>query len=118
MKPDKRSETDVLIATPDPQGDQPRRMNRYDQRIVTGADLDCTACQQLTCVVAGQNEFTQPLQRDQQQNGRCEAHAACRNATQLAVKPGPSAVSSERAGSPRAMARSSTNRTVGADMLP
>ena len=111
-------ENDVLIAAPDPQGDQPRRMNRHDQRIVTGADLDRAARQQPARVVAGQNELTQSLQRDQQENGRREAHAACRNATQLAVKPGPSAVSSDRAGRPRAMARSSTNRTVGADMLP
>ena len=62
-------ENDVLIAAPDPQGDQPRRMNRHDQRIVTGADLDRTARQQPACVVAGQNEFTQSLQRDQQENG-------------------------------------------------
>jgi hypothetical protein len=62
----KSRDNDVLIAAPDPQGDQPRRMNRHDQRIVTGADLDRAARQKPAGVVAGQNEFTQSLQRDQQ----------------------------------------------------
>ena len=62
-------ENDVLITAPDPQGDKPCRMNRHEQRIVTGADLDRTACQQPAGVVAGQNELTQPLQGDQHENG-------------------------------------------------
>ena len=93
-------------------------MDQHDERIVAGADLDRAAGQQPARVVAGQNELSQALQRDQQENGGGEAHAACRNATQLAVKPGPRAVSSDRAGRPCAMARSSTNKTVGADILP
>jgi hypothetical protein len=65
----KRREDNALIAAPDPQGDQPRRMNRHDQRIVIGADLDRATRQEPTGVVAGQNKLAQSLQRDQQENG-------------------------------------------------
>ena len=93
-------------------------MQRDYQGIVAGADLDRAFCQQTFGVVAGQHQFTQPLRRDEEEDEGRDAHAACRSETQLAVKPGPSAVTSERGGRPCASARSSTNRTVGADMLP
>ena len=66
----------------------------------------------------GENEFSGALQRDKAEDEFRRTHAACRSETQLAVKPGPSAVISERAGSPLARARSRTNNTVGDDMLP
>ena len=93
-------------------------MHEHDQRIVLRVEFDCTACAQSFGVATSDNEFAEPLQRNQRQDDRREAHAACRSATQLAVKPGPSAASSDRGGSPWARARSSTKRTVGADMLP
>ena len=107
-----------MISPENPQSDQPGRVNRNDQRIMTGIDLDRTARQQRPGIVAGKDQFAQPLQRDQSKDNGSEAHAACRSATQLAVKPGPSAVSSERGGKPFAATRSSTKSTVGADMLP
>src|SRR5215813_2297354 len=93
-------------------------MNGDDQRIMRGTDLDRAARFEVFGVGMGKHQLAEPLQRHQQQDDCREAHAAFRKATQLAVKPGPSAVSSERLGSPLASARSSTNSTVGADMLP
>src|SRR6185437_15160566 len=102
----------------DPQRDQPERMNRDDQGIVRGADLDRAARHELPRIASGENELAKPLQRHQREDDGGKTHAACRRATQLAVKPGPSAVRSDRGGRPCASARSSTNSTVGADMLP
>src|SRR5882757_533383 len=82
------------------------------------ADFDGAACQQLCGVATRKREFAEALQRDHRENDGSEAHDACRSATQLAVKPGPSAVSNDRDGKPCARARSSTNRTVGDDILP
>ena len=93
-------------------------MDQHDQRIVLRVEFDCATRPQSFGVAAGENEFAEPLQRNQRQDDRGESHAACRSATQLAVKPGPSAVNSERGGRPCARARSSTKRTVGPDMLP
>src|SRR5437660_12854152 len=93
-------------------------MNGHDKRIMLSANFDRAACHQPLGVATGKNEFAQPLQRRQRKDDGGEAHAACRSATQLAVKPGPSAVSSDRGGRPAARARSSTNSTVGADILP
>ena len=93
-------------------------MHRDDKRIMTRRHLDGAARQQPFGVASGDDEFRGALQRDQGENEFGRGHAACRSATQLAVKPGPSAVNSERAGSPFAMTCSSTNRMVGDDMLP
>src|SRR6185437_13070007 len=93
-------------------------MDRNDQRIMLRRQLDRALCQQALRIIAGEHEFAGTLQRDQRQDELGQAHAACRSATQLAVKPGPSAVSKERDGRPCCRARSSTNKTVGADMLP
>ena len=63
-----------------------------------GADLKRAAREQRPGVLARKHQLAQTLQRDQCQDDGGKCHAACRNATQLAVKPGPSAVSSERGG--------------------
>lgn len=88
-------------------------MNRDDQRIVLRCDLHGAASQELSSVKARMDEFAHALQRDSAENDFSNRHAACRSETQLAVKPGPSAVNSDRAGSPFARACSSTNNTVG-----
>ncbi len=93
-------------------------MQRHQKRIVAAADLDRAFGQQTPGIVTGENEFAQTLGRDEEKNDGRRAHAARRSETQLAVKPGPSAVTSERDGRPCASARSSTKSTVGADMLP
>ena len=109
---------DFPTGTEDPQRHQPSRMHGDDKRIVRRPDLDRAARAQPLGVAAGQHKFTQPLQRHDHKDERGEAHVACRSATQLAVKPGPSEVKSDRFGRPFARSRSSTNSTVGADMLP
>ena len=114
----KRDEIDFLIPPENPECHQPGRMNRHDQRIMPRADFDSATRKQGPCIAAGKNELAQPLQRHQNENDSREAHAACRSTTQLAVKPGPSAVRSARVGKPCARARSRTNSTVGADILP
>ena len=93
-------------------------MKDDEQRVMAGADLERAALEKSHSVAAGNCKLAKPLQRDQRQYDRCGSHAVCRRATQLAVKPGPSAVSSDRRGKSFASARSSTNSTVGADMLP
>ncbi len=93
-------------------------MHGDDQEVMPGRDLDRPAGQQSVSVVTREDELSRALQRDQPENEFSRCHVACRSVTQLAVKPGPSAVNSDLAGSPFARARSSTNNTVGADMLP
>ena len=56
--------------------------------------------------------------RDERQQEAGWRHAALFRDTQLAVKPGPIAVSSVRDGSPASISRPSTKSAVGADMLP
>src|SRR3954454_7291368 len=93
-------------------------MNRDDQRIMPGCHLNGAPGEELSSVSPRDDEFARALQRDGAENEFSKRHAVCRSVTQLAVKPGPSAVNSERAGSPFARACSSTNNTVGDDMLP
>jgi hypothetical protein len=73
---------------------------------------------QSRCIVARQQKLGEALQSNGTEDDLGRRHAACLMETQLAVKPGPSAVSSERDGSPLLSTRSSTNSAVGADMLP
>src|ERR1700733_1663372 len=101
-----------------PQRDQPCRVHRDHQRVMSRGDLDGAAGLQATGVIMRKNQFSGGLRRDEAEDEFRRAHAACRSETQLAVKPGPSAVNSERAGSPLARARSRMNNTVGDDMLP
>src|SRR6204780_1848191 len=101
-----------------PERDQPAQVNGDHQRIVTGSDLDGAARHQCFCMAAGKDEFGAALGRDKREDDLRRRHAACRSETQLAVKPGPSAVRKESGGTPFARARSRMNSTVGADMLP
>ena len=75
-------------------------MHRDDQRIMPRRHFDGAARHQLAGVVACNDEFADALQRDDDENEFGRGQAACRSVTQLAVKPGPSAVSSERAAGP------------------
>ncbi len=75
-------------------------MNRDNKRIMSRRQFDGAARQQIARVAAGDHEFAGPLQRDQCEDDFGRGQAACRSVTQLAVKPGPSAVSSERGGKP------------------
>ena len=93
-------------------------MHRDHQRIMPRGHLDGAAGQKPSRMGVRKNELSGALQRDQAEDEFRRAHAACRSETQLAVKPGPSAVNSERAGSPLERARSRMNSTVGDDMLP
>ncbi len=93
-------------------------MHRDDQRVMAGRQLHRATRHQLARILAGDHEFAEPLERDQREDEFGETQAACRSVAQLAVKPGPSAVNNERAGNPALRARSRTNSTVGADMLP
>ena len=110
----KISDTSVTAtATPYPSRAQVLTAIDDHSRFVVCAGVMTRAVSRAVC-----GHFAAALGRDQPKDefGRC--HAACRSETQLAVKPGPSAVNSERAGSPLARARSRMNKTVGADMLP
>src|ERR1700755_848202 len=93
-------------------------MDRDNERIMSRGDLDRAARDQAVRIAPGDHQVAAPLQRDQSENDFGCGQAACRKVTQLAVKPGPSAVNRERGGRPASRACSSTNNTVGADMLP
>ena len=110
------------IRTPDgeiPQADQPRGVQGHDQRIVAGRGLARALGKQALGVAPGQDKLAETLQGHQAEDGpRQDHHAAWASDRQLQVKPGPSAVSTVRPGRPCFASRSSTNSTVGADMLP
>ena len=65
-----------------------------------GRGFESTLCQKGRGVAAGEPEFGQPLCRDEGQQNSRGRHAALFRETQLAVKPGPNAVSSVRDGKP------------------
>ena len=69
-------------------------------------------------VAARQTKFGDPFRGDSSEKQTGGRHAALFRETQLAVKPGPIAVSNVREGKPACMIRSSTKSAVGADMLP
>ena len=97
---------------------QPEGVHQHDCWIVPGSDLEGALCQQRRCIAARETEFRNPLRGDQPKQQGGGRHAALFRETQLAVKPGPIAVSNVREGKPARMTRSSTNSTVGDDMLP
>ena len=102
-----------------PEADEPRGMQGHDQRIVAGRGLARTLGKQALGVAPGQDKLAETLQGHQAEDGpRQDHHAAWASDRQVQVKPGPSAVSTVRLGRPCFASRSSTNRTVGADMLP
>src|SRR5262245_48386202 len=106
-------------------------MHHHEQREVAGAILPCSVCLEPTAVPGGDPELDQSLENDDLDEER-EAHKegvvrrpgthrVLPSRTYSAEKPGPRAVTT--AWSPRAISwarrkRSSTNKQVGADMLP
>ena len=66
----------------------------------------------------GNYQFAKALQRDERENEKRQRHAVRASDSTPHEKPGPIAVITVRLGRPAAMTRSSTNMTVGADMLP
>ena len=101
-----------------PKTGQPERVHQHDRRIVSGSDLDGALRQERRRVAAGEIKFRDPLRGDQSEKEGRGRHAALFRETQLEVKPGPIAVSNVREGRPARRTRSSTNSTVGDDMLP
>src|SRR5579872_5476769 len=93
-------------------------MDSDHQRIMLASDLDRAARQQPCGVAVGEQEFGSALDRHERKDDLPCRHAARRSETQLAVKPGPSAVRSARGGNRFARVRSRIKSTVGADMLP
>ena len=101
-----------------PESEEPRGVDGDDGGVMLGSDLDRAARHQPPRVAAREHQFAAPLQRDEQQDQRGEGQAARLSTAQLDVKPGPIALRTEHAGRPCLTMRSSTNRTVGEDMLP
>ena len=93
-------------------------MEQHDQRIMPRCDLHRAARHQAAGVAPGDQEFAAALQGDEEKDREAERHAAFSKTTQLVEKPGPMALTTQSSGRPSAITRSSTNRTVGADMLP
>jgi len=92
-------------------------MQRHHRRVVAGTDLDAAGRQEAPRIAPRQRQLAQPLRRHEREDGEGEAHRW--SVTKPALKPGPSAESSERPPRSRSFtARSSTNSTVGDDMLP
>src|SRR5204862_6289894 len=97
-------------------------MQQNKQGVGAGIELNRTGCPQSSRIARRQCELAEPLQRDDTEHEIYEAHSSLSTANP-AVKPGPSAVSKARphglpAARLRASMRSSTNRTLAADMLP
>jgi hypothetical protein len=67
---------------------------------MTGREFASAFCKKVRGVAAGQPKFSQPFRRNSAQQQKCWYHDALFNATQLAVNPGPIAVSSVRDGRP------------------
>ena len=93
-------------------------MQQDKQRIMPAPDLDGAAAQECPRVSRGKDNFGEALRGDQTDDKGDGAHDALSTRRKAAVKPGPSAVSSSRPSAPARSARSSTNSTVAADMLP
>src|SRR5579863_5954922 len=95
---------------------QPRGVQRDDQRVMAGAEFDGAAFLECACVACRVGELAQPQCRHQANDERYRAHAS--STRKPAVNPGPSADSNNRPLAPALSVRSSTNNTVAADMLP
>ncbi|MDB5567934.1 MAG: hypothetical protein JWP84_4500, partial [Tardiphaga sp.] len=104
--------------SPHPQRDQPSPVHGNEPRIVTGPNFQAAPVEKPFRILVSKDEFAATLQRYKAEENCGEGHAARRIATQLAVKPGPSDVSNDRNGTWPARTRSSTNKTVGADIFP
>ena len=106
------------VESQEPQPEKPGRVQADDERIMRGRRLDRALRQEPSRVSPGEDELRASLQRDEAENDQRRRHAALFSETRLAVKPGPSALSTARGGKPCFKTRSSTKNTVGADMLP
>src|SRR5260370_40864256 len=93
-------------------------MQSDQQRVVARRHLDRAPPEQPGRIASGDDQFAEALQRNECQNGKRQRHAARARDNTPHEKPGPSAVMTVRLGRPPAISRSSTNMTVGADMLP
>src|ERR1700730_13042236 len=93
-------------------------MQSDDQRIMASRHLVGALRTQPVGIALGQDKLAETLQGHQAEDQPGQRHAARASERQLQVKPGPSAVSTVRRGSSALINRSSTNSTVGADMLP
>ncbi len=94
-------------------------MHQDDQGIVPRRDFNRALGQQPPGVAPGDEQFRAALEGDQRQHGQGQDHAAAfTRESPLAVNPGPRELRNSRSGGSAASTRSSTNSTVGADMLP
>ena len=90
-----------------------------DQRIVLRRHFDRAAFEKPGGVAAGEDQFAQALQRDERQDKDRQRHAARARDSTPAREARPHGSRAPCAWAcPAATTRSSTNRTVGADMLP
>src|ERR1700722_6857941 len=106
------------LPTENPQTRQPERMQQDDRRIMGRCKFAGPLRKQGRGVAVRPIKLGQTFRRDGAQQNYGRNHAALFSETQLAVKPGPIAVSKVREGRPASISRSSTKSAVGADMLP
>ena len=83
-----------------PQPCKPERMQQDDRGIMIGREFASAFCKKVRGVAPGKPKFSQPFCRDSAQQNSCGDHEALFKATQLAVNPGPIAVSRVRDGRP------------------
>ena len=83
-----------------------------------GTEFDTAICAQTPGIELRETKLGQPLREEKCDQPRPFTHASASRARKFAVNPGPSAESNAGPRIPRRSARSRTNNTVGADMLP
>lgn len=95
-------------------------MDHDKKGVLNRAVFDASARQQSTSIARRVEQLDGALQRDERQNDPQNAQdVPFSSNVKPAVKPGPSALTSARFhGAESAIARSSTNITVAADMFP
>ena len=93
-------------------------MKRDNDGIMPRRDFHGAATEEARRVAFGEKQFRHPFDGDEGKDGNRADQAALFSETQLALNPGPMAISTERGGRPARSVWSSTNSTVGADILP
>ena len=93
-------------------------MKYHNERIMRRRNFLGAATEQARRIAFGQKQLRHPFGGDESKNGYGVIQAALFSETQLALKPGPMAVITERDGNPARSVRSRTNSAVGADILP
>ena len=88
-----------------------------DQWVMRSTNLDRTLTQKAPRVVSRESELADTREHNESDNGMEQAQAASSSCNPT-LKPGPSADIRYRPERASAMVRSSTNRTVAADILP